>query len=810
MKRLHYLFAFVSLGLIALGQSTSGAMRESPGRALRRAVGEIEISGEDEANKLERYLALLSRHADDFDPSYDQDIELNARRQALFLAQGGDGNPKAFVPFAEVEKWQPTNETQTAIWNLIERTAQTYAALHTGGWMEVSKPRLPPGLASALRHETAFCQITNTFMSFDEKVYNDVSRNIQNSCFRDGENSLALRMRYLRMALGMSPLWHERIDDQVKDLKVTLDASGEVASYSFTRAPSEAEAIENVRMDYVQKLFRPENGLHPMKDVFSNLVFCCRIAKAVGQMQEYETRVNKLAGQRRKQKRENDDCPLDEIEIGRDRYASRFSFTRMFCWNSLRQSGYLAVVRDGKAARRAFIREIAALAHVGMDEAREMDRFYEFKTYEALGKMDEYNARRRAEWERAHPPPKSERPKTTFEFGTYPVSPELRRELDRYGMTAGFFTARSAASTNRLAYLLFTPKGKKLPSKVPLLAYLPGNGEIGEDVTRQFRQRALFKLVTSEDFQRKRPCYLLAVSPPDGTTAIFGRMPDGSPTDLQAAIGELIRGVARTRKSPQVDEARIYATGFSFGGVAVYGLAFAMPDLFAAAVPVSTTALDPGMVPDAPPSNYYHLYNEGDVRDLARERARLEAFGDRVRACGGDFRAGTFPKEGHNAWDAAWREEAVWDWLFSKRKGTAPAAGARKGAPVPRQTAATCTASRPGRDGKSGPERAADGLDGTAYVSDAPMGRGDWFQIAFAEPTSGRFTIKTGLADGRGRLTRGQVESSSDGRFWTKCARFQKDAGECAFEIRAHIRFLRILPEEAPPRPLIIREIRAE
>ena len=87
------------------------------------------------------------------------------------------------------------------------------------------------------------------------------------------------------------------------------------------------------------------------------------------------------------------------------------------------------------------------------------------------------------------------------------------------------------------------------------------------------------------------------------------------------------------------------------------------------------------------------------------------------------------------------------------------------------------------------------------------MGRGDWFQIAFAEPTSGRFTIKTGLADGRGRLTRGQVESSSDGRFWTKCARFQKDAGECAFEIRAHIRFLRILPEEVPPRPLTIREI---
>ncbi len=774
-----FLSAFLSLLVIGCDYSVAEEVSHFD---IAQTIRCIDSTNTTPAHKISLLSDLLLRYADRFDPSYDQDIELDERRRTLIRARGGTDNPTAYVSFTELQRWESTNDLQVAIWSIVEKLAQRRAegAAPLTDDTYLPKP-LPSQLRSALLFETAFCKITNGWSSSAKEAVDSMRTwlGVRKYFSTTSVGLLPLRIRYIRKILGIETIWDENCSEL---------SAGACSIMERLRA----EALQDLASD-------------PL--VFSNQVVCCRMAQAVSSNNQFAARAEQLVT-RLQDKGEKDFVgPARVFENEHSSvFAEQFRFTARLLWGEISENAYLAVVRDGKAARRAFIREIAALAHVGMDEAREMDRFYEFKTCEALGKMDEYNARRRAEWERAHPPPKREKPKTTFEFGTYPVSPELRRELDRYGMTAGFFTARSAISTNRLAYLLFTPKGKKLPSKVPLLAYLPGNGEIGEDVTRQFRQRALFKLVTSEDFQRKRPCYLLAVSPPDGTTAIFGRMPDGSPTDLQAAIGELIRGVARTRKSPQVDEARIYATGFSFGGEAVYGLAFAMPDLFAAAIPVSTTALDPGMVPDAPPSNYYHLYNEGDIRDLARERARLEAFGDRVRARGGDFRAGTFPKEGHNAWDAAWREEAVWDWLFSKRKGTAPA-GARKGAPVPRQLAATCTASRPGRDGKSGPERAADGLDGTAYISDAPMGRGDWFQIAFAEPTSGRFSIRTGLADGRGRLTRGQVESSSDGRFWTKCARFQKDAGECAFEIRAHIRFLRILPEEVPPRPLTIREI---
>lgn len=532
------------------------------------------------------------------------------------------------------------------------------------------------------------------------------------------------------------------------------------------------------------------------------------MAKAIGANKRLSKRADILVERMRREGASNFVGAAKVFNDGTSVFAERFRSIGKILWNGIREHAYLSVLEDGQSARRSFIREITNLAHVGADEAREMDRRYEYMTCEALGKKEEYNARLLAEWKRTHPPQTHEKPKTTFEFGTYPVSPELRNELVRYGMTAGLFTARAAESTNRLAYLLFTPKGKKVPAKVPLLAYIPGSGEIGDDLKRQFRNKALFGLVTSEDFQRRHPCYLLAISPPDGTTAIFGRMPDGGPNDLEAAIGELVRSVARTRKSPLVDEARIYATGFSFGGTAVYGLAFAMPDLFAASIPIATTIFDPKMVPDSPPSNFYHLYNDGDYRKNGVNPIRLEAFGDRVRECGGDFRSGTFPVEGHNAWDAAWSEEGVWDWLFSKQKGVkGPVSqkGSRTTSPI--ALSATCTASRPGRDDRTSPARAVDGLDATAYVSEAPMGKGDWFQVEFAEPVSGRFSIKTGLADGTGRLAKGQVESSSDGRFWTSCARFRQSTGECGFEARTSIRFLRILPDGTPPQTLAIREV---
>ena len=88
------------------------------------------------------------------------------------------------------------------------------------------------------------------------------------------------------------------------------------------------------------------------------------------------------------------------------------------------------------------------------------------------------------------------------------VSAEANAEMARYSLRA----YENCDPTNVVQALLFTPKPVGM-NPLPMVVYIPGNGELGS-VARQFRQRAIFDVVTSAGFQGSYPCYLLAVSPP--------------------------------------------------------------------------------------------------------------------------------------------------------------------------------------------------------------------------------------------------------------------------------------------------------
>ena len=391
----------------------------------------------------------------------------------------------------------------------------------------------------------------------------------------------------------------------------------------------------------------------------------------------------------------------------------------------------------------------------------------------------------------------------------YAVTDALKPELARYGLSAGMY--KQAASnepgrTNELSYLLFKPKGGG--RQVPLVLFVPGSGELGSDLTRQFRQRTIFEKVTSPEFQKKHPCYLLVIAPPEDAPDLCRRTADWKPGRFQRPFLSALACIAQAQKAPAVDMDRIYATGLSYGGRSIYGLSFVAPHLFAACAPVSSGVFSPDDVREERPGNWYHLYNEGDYARHPDSIPRLEAFAARVRELGGEFRVGTYPAEGHNAWDAAWREDALWDWMFSHTLSEGSAGP--KAAAAPKPLEAVCTASKAGLDEKRGPERAADGLEGTAYVSAAPMGPGDWLQCEFKEPFTGKLRVKTGHADGTMRLSRGHVEVSANGKLWTRAATVSQKNGEAAFQQREPIRFLRLLPEPRSPETLVLREIVAE
>lgn len=369
------------------------------------------------------------------------------------------------------------------------------------------------------------------------------------------------------------------------------------------------------------------------------------------------------------------------------------------------------------------------------------------------------------------------------------VSNDVKSTLTRYSLRA----YKNSDPTNVVQGLLFTPKshGNKA---LPMIVYIPGKGEIG-DVSRHFNQRAIFKRVISAKFQEKYPCFLLALTPPENAMTILGGMPD-RPTCLQMALRDFVFDLCKMQKQPKVDLNRLYLTGFSYGGVGAYALAQHFPNEFAAVVPISALPPLPEYFNHQFPGNWWHFHNEGNYNGRGVDMQDIEAFAKLVNNAGGDFRIGTFPANGHDAWTKTWREDVVWKWMFSKslkgRSKQIRKRGLTKEAIPISLSSAVCTASVPGVRYSHGPERVIDGLDATWYESSSPFSKSDWWQVDLIEPMRGQFTIVSGDSHGKRFLKSGFAEVSVDGKRWMRMASFSQKNGTCTFISRKRLRFLRV------------------
>lgn len=410
----------------------------------------------------------------------------------------------------------------------------------------------------------------------------------------------------------------------------------------------------------------------------------------------------------------------------------------------------------------------------------------------------------------------------------YRAASVLAETMARYDLSAGWYVRDAVASNlsertmmdyyqrtrktpfpDRVAYLLYTPK-KAFPAPLPLVLFVSGCGETGEDLNRQFRQRDLFERVTSKAFQERHPCYLLVLSPPAEFKTLMGGEP-GRPTLAQNLMNDALLVIARAQKKPPVDMNRLYATGLSYGGGAVYAFGMRFPGRFAAVAPVASGVMYAEEIDGKQPGNWFHFCNEGDYERRGVEWKDLEAFQARVMACGGDFRVGTFPDGGHNAWSKAWSEEAAWDWMFSKTADGKPVSDPRtKPNTFPKTfVKPNCIACVPGRDAGSGPGRGADGLMATAYVSTNALSKGEYWLAEYPEPVSGRLTLHLGGEREASPVSHVKIEVSSSGTFWDT-AQQVKGRKEASVVLHRKIRFIRVTVMDEKPGILVIRELELE
>ena len=219
----------------------------------------------------------------------------------------------------------------------------------------------------------------------------------------------------------------------------------------------------------------------------------------------------------------------------------------------------------------------------------------------------------------------------------------------------------------KLNYRLMLPAGYDFngETKYPLVLFLHGAGERGDDNTKQLVHAA--NDFASEANRAKYPCIVVFPQCPDGkrwvevdwTLDSHKRLPEESVT--VTLTRELI---ASLQKNLRVDEKRIYATGLSMGGFGVWDMIARTPDLFAAAVPVCAGA-DEATAERLTKLPIWTFHGDKDtVVKVERSRRMIAA----IEKAGGKPKYTEYPGVGHNSWTQAYADPKLMEWLFAQKR----------------------------------------------------------------------------------------------------------------------------------------------
>jgi predicted peptidase len=212
-----------------------------------------------------------------------------------------------------------------------------------------------------------------------------------------------------------------------------------------------------------------------------------------------------------------------------------------------------------------------------------------------------------------------------------------------------------------LKYRLFKPDA--IEGKIPLVLFLHGAGERGDDNAAQTRHGV--KAFTAQ--RAKHPHVLVAPQCPkdkkwnDVNWHAMSHTTPEKPSEPMALVLELLDVLP---KELPIDAKRIYVTGLSMGGYGTWDLLARRPALFAAGVPIcgggdETSAAAFAKVPQW----IFHGDKDGVVKP-ERSRNMVEA----LKKAGGEPKYTEYPGVGHNAWDKAYGDPALFEWLFARSK----------------------------------------------------------------------------------------------------------------------------------------------
>jgi predicted peptidase len=199
----------------------------------------------------------------------------------------------------------------------------------------------------------------------------------------------------------------------------------------------------------------------------------------------------------------------------------------------------------------------------------------------------------------------------------------------------------------QLDFLLYLPKAYDEHDSWPLLLFLHGAGERGDDLERVKMHGPPKLIAAGKDLP------FIVVSPQ-------------CPEDLQWEPIVLLTLLDDLGSKYEVDPDRIYVTGLSMGGFGTWRLAAFAPDRLAAIVPICGG----GAKYWARQFASLPVWAFHGAQDSVVPPERSQVMIDELRKYGGQPKLTIYPEAGHDAWTETYNNPKLYEWLLEqKRRG---------------------------------------------------------------------------------------------------------------------------------------------
>ena len=196
-----------------------------------------------------------------------------------------------------------------------------------------------------------------------------------------------------------------------------------------------------------------------------------------------------------------------------------------------------------------------------------------------------------------------------------------------------------------LSYLLYLPKDYDQQESWPLLLFLHGSGERGDDL---------------ELVKKHGPPKLIA----EGKEFPFIVVSPQCPKERRWEPIELVALLDDLSNKYSVDSNRIYVTGLSMGGFGTWQLAAYAPNQLAAIAPIC------GGGEKFWAKQFAHLpvWAFHGAKDTGVPLERSQTMIDELKKRGGNPKLTIYPDAGHDSWTETYSNSKLYEWLLMQKR----------------------------------------------------------------------------------------------------------------------------------------------